>query len=812
VTYLLRTSFSLFAASILAGRASGDAKAVLESQCYKCHSDGTEKGNVNLDLDENGKLADKELWLRVLKNVRAGLMPPPEKAKQPSEEERAELVKWVRDDVFHLDPQKPDPGRPILRRLNRTEYRNTVRELMGVDFKVEEEFPADDSGHGFDTIGEVLSLSPMLMEKYLEAAKSIVGKALPVEAKRKPFFKVEDDQFRAADGQPKHLLYYREAGELRAKVKIPYPGTYHVIFHTDGEETYVEGAVDLHRGQLKMAVAGKELGTADYGHAGGKAFRHEYDVELPAGEQEIVVSLMPLAPQEKNVRNLGVWLDRVEFSGPAAQEYWEDRPETKRWFPQGLPKADADRKAAAESVLRPLVQQAFRRPVEDDTLARLVGLAEHVWQTPGESFENGLRRAMEAVLASPRFLFREEFVLPAEENQPFPLVEEYTLASRLSYFFWSNQPDAELMELARGNQLRQNLRTQIDRLMADKRAWQFVEHFVGQWLQARDVESVPIDASFVLLREQPHDPELEEARKTFMELRRKPSDQLTEEEKALMEKGRNVFRKFRSRFSRSDFSWQLRNAMHQESEHYFAHVLFENKPIVELLQSDYTFLNERLAKHYGLPEVKGDAMQRITLPADSPRGGILTHGTVLAVTSNPTRTSPVKRGLFILDNILGSPPPPPPPNIPALEDFSAGRGMEGTLRQNLERHRADPKCAGCHNRMDPIGLAFENFNAMGGWRALERGQKIDPAGKLVSGESFQGVRELKQLLATKYLPEFQRCLAEKLLIYALGRGLTWQDEATLDSLMQRLQAKEGRLRELIYAIVEADVFQRRRRS
>jgi len=340
----------------------------------------------------------------------------------------------------------------------------------------------------------------------------------------------------------------------------------------------------------------------------------------------------------------------------------------------------------------------------------------------------------------------------------------------------------------------------------------FVRNFTGQWLQARDVESVPIDARFVLMREQKPDPEAEAARTRFFELRRKRQEELTKEEDEEMQNVRAVFRKGFDRFKDAEFRGDVRRDMRRETEMYFSHVLRENRPITELLASDYTFLNKRLAEHYRVPDVDGDEIRKVTLPADSARGGILTQGAVLAVTSNPTRTSPVKRGLFILDNILGTPPPPPPPDVPPLEDFNRGQGpVAGTLRQTLEKHRADAKCASCHNRMDPLGLAFENFNAMGQWRDTERGQNVDAAGQLVSGEKFNGARELKQILVTQHRDAYHRCFTEKLLTYALGRGLDWRDEATMDLLLAKLNATEGRLRDILRSIVESDAFLRRSR-
>ena len=646
----------------------------LEAHCFECHAEGARKGGVAFDAfaSETELLADTALWHRVLKNVRAGLMPPPD-SDPPDAAQRTRLQQWIKSEVFRLDPARPDPGRPVLRRLNRTEYRNTIRDLTGVDFRTEEEFPSDDTGHGFDTIGEVLSVSPMLLEKYLDAARTIVSQAVPVPTPTEP------------------------------------------------------------------------------------------------------------------------------------------TPAYRRWFPREIPDSAEARRTYARERLEAFATRAFRRPLNDDTTDRLTALAETVWSQPGQSFEAGVARAMEAVLASPRFLFREEFTDPLDSGSSHPRLDEFSLASRLSYFLWSTLPDDELMRLAGEGRLRAQLAAQFDRMFRDDRARAFSRNFVGQWLQARDIEGVPIDARFVLQRELKPDPEAEQARSRFLELRRKPEDSLTAEERDEMERMRTLFRRSFGRFRDAEFRNDLRRDMRRETELYFEHVLRENRPLTELLDSDYTFLNERLATHYGVPGVEGPDLRRVVLPPDSPRGGILTQGTMLAVTSNPTRTSPVKRGLFILDNILGTPPPPPPENVPALEDANGrDRAPDTTLRANLEKHRADPKCASCHNRMDPLGLAFENFNAMGQWRDLERGHSIDASGQLISGEPFAGARELKKILVANHRDAFYRCFIEKLLVYALGRGLDHRDETTIDQLLESLQQADGRPVPLLQAIVASDAFQRRR--
>ncbi|HWB03999.1 MAG TPA: DUF1592 domain-containing protein [Verrucomicrobiales bacterium] len=796
-----------------------DIRPILEANCFECHADGAKKGSVAFDehASDAALVADKALWFRVLKNVRNGLMPPPDK-KQPAAEQKQALQQWIKRGALQLDPANPDPGRPVLRRLNRTEYRNTIRALTGVDFRVDEEFPADDTGDGFDNLGEVLSISPLLLEKYLAAAKTIVQRAVPPAAKAMPEEKIGGNRFHrmipkdggVEKGPEMNTVTFYEPRTLTAEVNVKNAGQYTLTFDLSGREKYVEGEVDLNRCRLKFKADGEQLGQNEYRHAGGRNFRYDFTREWKEGRHEITVEAEPLTPNEKQVRSLGMEVNFVILKGPADPQHWTKSENYDRWFPREVP-ADAEpRRAYAKELLGKFATRAFRRPADDGTVDRLTKLAQSIWSQPSQTFEMGIGRAMEAVLASPRFLFLEEFTEPAPGDGAYPFIDDYSLASRLSYFLWSTLPDEELLRLAGEKKLRSQLGAQFQRMLADSKTQEFFRNFTGQWLQGRDIEGIPIDARFVLIREQKPDPEQEQARRRFFELRRREASQLTDEEKAEMEKVRAVFRKNQDRFKGAEFSGDLRRDMRRETEMFFEYIIRENRPLTELINADYTFLNRRLAEHYGVPGVEGNDLRKVTLPPDSPRGGILTQGTVLAVTSNPTRTSPVKRGLFILDNILGSPPPPPPPNIPALDDFSRGRGFEGTLRQNLMRHRADAKCASCHNRMDPLGLAFENFNAMGKWRDQERGGPVDAGGKLVSGEEFKGARELKHILVANHKESFYRCFIEKLLIYSLGRGLSWNDETTVDLLLEKLTKDAGKSSSLLQSIIESPAFQRRR--
>jgi hypothetical protein len=500
----------------------------------------------------------------------------------------------------------------------------------------------------------------------------------------------------------------------------------------------------------------------------------------------------------------------VTVRGPLEKEHWVRPKNFERFFGKDAPEEPGERRKFAGEILERFATKAFRRPVDSRTVERLAALAESIYLQKGKTFEAGVAQAMTAVLASPRFLFREESVEPTNPGEKFARVDDYALASRLSYFLWSSMPDEELFRLAAAGKLKQEVTAQTKRMLADPKSEAFVKNFVGQWLQVRDIDGVIIDARAVLGREEQADTNREKMMERFRELRNRNEEEFNEEEKKELENlRRELFRNRRA--PRAELNGDLRRAMRRETEMLFEHIVKNDRPLTELLDSDYTFLNQRLAAHYGLPELRGDEMRLVKLPEGSPRGGILTHGTVLAVTSNPTRTSPVKRGLFVLENILGSPPAPPPPDIPTLEDAASEfKDRTPSLREMLEVHRAQPLCSSCHNRMDPIGLGLENFNAMGMFRDQERKQPLDVAGKLITGEEFKTVQELKRILVQNHRYEFYHCLTEKLLTYALGRGLEYYDIETVDQIVARIVKEGGRPSALLLGIVESAPFQKRR--
>ncbi|MEK7782281.1 MAG: DUF1592 domain-containing protein [Verrucomicrobiota bacterium] len=801
-----------------------EVRPLLENYCFDCHADGANKGNIAFDefKSDQAAIENHELWLHVLKNLRAGLMPPPKKS-QPTQEEKDRIERWIKSAVFAIDPQNPDPGRVTIRRLNRIEYRNTIRDLIGVRFDTESAFPADDTGHGFDSIGDVLTLPPMLLEKYVVAANQIVSQVVPTSAKVVREEIVDGAEFEGAENarpkdnrrrggfpEPMALSYYKPA-TVSNTFKAKIAGKYQLGVALMINERYVDGVVDRNQCRLSFRVDGKELLNGEYAWAGGKGLHYSYDVDLTAGDHEFVFELQPLTPDEPQTRSLSMQITSIKVSGPLAQDHWVQPKNYTKFFPKKVPEDVKGRREYARELLGDFARRAFRRPADEKTLDRLVGLAESVYGQSGKTFETGISQGMVAILASPRFLFREERMEPAANGATYPFVDEFSLATRLSYFLWSSMPDEEMLRLAEKGELRKNLTAQVERMLKDDKSEAFVRNFVGQWLRARDIENVPIEARFVLAREEKFDPAAVRNQTRLTELREKGEDRRTPAEQEEFDRLRGQFGRRNRPPLRAEMSGELRVAMRLETEKAFDYVLREDRSLLELLDADYTFLNERLAMHYGIPDVRGNEMRLVKLPANSPRGGILTQGTVLGVTSNPTRTSPVKRGVFVLENILGTPPPPPPPDIPPLEDAVKGlTNRAPSLRETLVAHRENALCASCHNRMDPIGLAFENFNAMGMWRDAEYNEPIDATGQLITGETFKDVRELKRVLINNHYKDFYHTVTEKLLIYALGRGLEHYDVETCDQIVARIEAANGRPSALIAGVVESAAFQKMR--
>jgi hypothetical protein len=591
----------------------------------------------------------------------------------------------------------------------------------------------------------------------------------------------------------------RRGGRASHTFEFVQAGTYKFAFEANVRSTF---DFDGGRAMLVVSIDGREDHRQEVAW-GAKTVRYEHEQRWAAGSHRVTVELEPLPPVEAakseaepepatpavaagarkgagqgnrggtpDPRSVDVRIVSAQFTGPMEREHWVATENYARFFPRKEPPAtQAERDTYASEVLRAFATRAFRRPVEDAKLAQLVAIAHGVYAAPGAHFEDGIARAMMGVLASPRFLFRLEAPATSEATRRVAAVDDYALATRLSYFLWSSMPDEELFALASRGALRKSLPAQVARMLKDQKVQGFVRNFPGQWLQARDIETVPINARAVL--------GVGNARGNIS--------------------------------SRVEFDGAMRKAMRSETEMVFDFVLREDRSVLEFIDADYTFLNAKLATHYGVPGVEGDNLRRVTLPPDSPRGGFLTEGTTLAVTSNPTRTSPVKRGLFLLENFLGTPPPPPPPDIPALEESAKGAdGKALPLREALAAHRDKALCASCHSRMDPLGFALENFNAMGIWRDTDAHQPINPSGELVTGEPFKDIRDLKRILTHERRLDYYRCLTEKMLTYALGRGLEPYDRPTVDHIVERLAADNYRFKTLITEIIDSKPFRERK--
>ncbi len=731
---------------------------LLKQYCFKCH--GSEKQCADLNLSKYADAAavasDRETWETVLDYVDSGQMPPP-KEPRPKPEEVTRLVQWIEANLSTFDCKGPlDPGRVTIRRLNRAEYNNTIRDLVGVDFQPADDFPTDDVGYGFDNIGDVLTLSPILLEKYLTAAEQVAQRAIVVD--RTDFG--EQKTWEGRDLRNAGGSNFGNAGRVLAsngEVAVSHKVS------KDGEYVFRVRAFAQQAGQepAKMALKkdGETIQELEVKAVEGDPETYEVRTNLKAGDHRFAAAFTNdyYNPDEPNSnrRDRNLYIQKLEVQGPVVPG-GRELPESHKRIIFREPKNENDVEACAREILDRFASRAYRRPARKDEVDRLVHFVNLALKND-QNFEQGVRLAVTAVLVSPHFLFRVELDQGGKDQSagPQPL-DDYELASRMSYFLWSSMPDEELFRLAAEGKLKDPkvLEAQARRMLKDPKAWALVENFAGQWLQIRNLDTVT------------------------------PAT--------------NVFK---------DFDAELRNAMRGETQRFFEAIMREDRSILEFLNADFTFVNERLAKLYGIEGVQGDDFQRVTLDGDR-RGGVLTQASILTITSNPTRTSPVKRGKWILEQILGTPPPPPPPDVPELkEDRRSVR--EASLRVRLEQHRADPGCASCHSRMDPLGFSLENYDAIGAWRDQDGKFPIDATGSLPTGESFNGSMELKALLLSKK-DQFARCLTEKMLTYALGRGLEATDTCEVDQTLQALAANDYKFSTLVGEIVKSVPFRMRK--
>ncbi len=722
----------------------------LKSNCVLCHNAKLKVGGLALDgyTDSKTALLDRDIWEKVVEKLRTGQMPPKGRPV-PAPDQVTQVTGWFDAQFARLDREiKPDPGRVTARRLNRAEYNNTIRDLVGVDFKPAADFPADDSGYGFDNIGDVLSLSPVLMEKYLAAAEKIARKAIVADPPPKPTQERIEHLQVPPEEQP--------ARNLAGRHDFPVEGDYDIRALVSGRRN-----AEL----ITLSLDGKELKTFPITTEDEAPRLGELRLHVTAGAHELKATLLhddsrPDAqpdPEDVKVddknkkRAREPYVDRFEINGPYNPHARPLTESHKRIFACGTPGHYTPE--CAHTIVAELARRAYRRPVtaaEVNKLVRFVNMA----QQNGDSFEQGVRVALEAMLVSPHFLFRVESDPNPNNPDASHRVDDYEIAARLSYFLWSSMPDEELFKLAGEHKLHKPevIAAQARRMLLDPKSVSLIDNFAGQWLELRNLDSVKPDPD---------------------------------------------------RFP--EFDESLRKAMKEETRLFFEAVIREDRSILDFIDGKFTYLNERLAKHYGIPGITGSEFRRVELTGDQ-RSGILTQASVLTVSSYPTRTSPVLRGKWVLENLLNDPPPPPPPGVPNLNE--AAIGNTASLRQQLEQHRANPACATCHTRMDPLGFGLENYDAVGRWRNLDGKFPVDAAGTLPGGRSFHGPMELKVILRTDR-DAFARCVTEKMLTYALGRGLERYDKPAVNLICSRLAASDYRFSRLVLEIVGSLPFQMR---
>ncbi|HBE70379.1 MAG TPA: filamin [Planctomycetaceae bacterium] len=738
-----------------------EIQPLLEQHCFDCHSG--EEADAGLALDHFDTpisfLKGRSVWKLALQKMQIGEMPPPEDSEL-SDADRNKLIGWINETIEDFEcGLQPNPGHVTLRRLNAAEYQNTVRDLLGINYSPAEDFPGDDVGYGFDNIGDVLTLPPILMEKYLVAAEKIsryVIKSPPtaeVYKSKHNAASLETNDDSKSSGGTLTLSNSKTIATLREQ--IPRPGKYTVTITASGDQVGNEPCV------MVVGLDDKVVQQVKVPNERGRPGQFSVVMRMRAGSRKIQFGFAndfyrkAEGGQAQQDRNLAV--HHIEITEQKSGKQRVPASELSPYHRAIIfdpPRSESEYPAKTRKILLRLASRAFRRPVADEDLDRLVKLAEEV-QEDG-SFEESIQVALQAILISPQFLFRVEPPRQPAAFSEFRDLDEFELASRLSYFLWSSMPDDELFRIGTdpNRSLRDPvvLRQQIRRMVADNRSNEFVKNFASQWLTLRRLDGFSPD----------------------------------EREFPQWNKRVETLAKF-------------------ETLKFFHAVMREDMSVLRLLDAEFTYLNEELADFYGIDGVQGTKFVRVPLGGTA-RAGLLTQASVLAVTSNPTRTSPVQRGKWILENLLDSPPPPAPAGVPELAEKGP---LVGSLREQLEQHRADPACAGCHKLMDPLGFALENFDAIGRYREMENGQPIDARGELPDGTSVMGAQQLRAVLVAQHKEQFVECLATKMLTYALGRGLEYYDKCAVDKILATLKQDDYRFSTLIFEIVSSDPFQKK---
>jgi hypothetical protein len=772
----------LLAGSVLCAQQVSPQHALIDHYCVTCHNEKAKTAGLMLDkLDIDHAAEHAETWEKVVRKLRGGMMPP-QGMPRPEQAKIDGLITWLQTSLDQAAAAHPEPGRSALHRLNRTEYANAIRDLLGLKVDVTALLPADDESNGFDNIAEVLRVSPSLLEAYLAASREVSSLAVgdPKIGPISQSIQVPPDlaQEEHIEGLPlgtrggilihhnfpldadyefnvillRNIVGYLTGMEFPHQLEVSIDGQRVFLAPVGGEE-------DLKLVDTNLALAGDTLDA-----------RLKTKVHVKAGPHDVAVTFLrrdsaesdePLEPftRDLDLQNMnGIPLiDHVQITGPLNATGPGDTPSRRRIF-VCTPASSNDEVQCAKKILGTLARRAYRRPVTDADMETLLSFYQ-TGKNQG-NFEYGIENALRLILASPKFLFRSEpdplRVAPGSVYR----VSDLDLASRLSFFLWSSIPDDELLNVAAQGRLKDPavLDREVRRMLADPKAEALVNNFAEQWLFLRNVQSVlPDEATF------------------------------------------------------PNFDDNLRQGFRRETELFFESVVREDRDVMDLITANYTFVNERLAKHYGIPNVYGSQFRRVTLTGlndNAARRGLLGQGSILSVTSVPTRTSPVIRGKWILENLMGTPPPAPPPNVPALKDQAQG-GKILSVRQLLEEHRKNAPCSTCHAVMDPLGFALENFNAVGEYRAKDASGPIDSSGQLADGTKIDGVVGLRQALL-KHPEYFVGTLTEKMLTYALGRPLEYYDMPVVRGIVQGAARGDYRFSALITGIVKSEPFQMKR--
>jgi len=751
--------------------------AVVQRYCLDCHDAAGQEAGLSLeraDLKDIGPHA--EVWEKVAQKLRGRMMPPPGEA-HPDEQTYDGFVTYLETSLDAAAKQHPNPGHASIRRLNRTEYGNAVRELLALDVDASELLPADDEGYGFDNIADILRVSPSLLEQYLAASAKVAALAIgdPDTHAVTAIYRAPPDL-----AQAEHIegLPLGTRGGILIHHNFPLDGEYafdvflvrNIVGYMTGLEWPhdVEIAIDGERVFL-ASVGGKEDNAMSDANmsAAANAIDERLRTRVPvsAGPHDVTVTFIAKSeaethePLELHTRNLDLQdmnglpiLDYVNIRGPFDAKGAGATPSRDRIF-TCRPQTPADEIPCATDILSTLAHRAFRRPVTEQDVALLLRFFSDGRKRG--TFDLGIESALRLILTSPSFLFRDEKDPPDVAPGTLYAVDDLSLASRLSFFLWSGPPDDELLALAEKGKLHEDgaYRAQVKRMLADPRANALVDNFAAQWLYLRNLKSVH--------------PDVEQF---------------------------------------PDFDDNLRTAMRRETELLFEHVMRADRPVGELLTASYTFVNERLAKHYGIPDIYGSQFRQVAL-TDPNRFGLLGQASILTVTSQPNRTSPVLRGKWVLENVLGTPPPSPPANVPPFPEAEAGKAQR-SVRERLEEHRKNPPCSTCHSIMDPIGLGLENFDAVGRWRVREPGGEVDASGRMANGKVIDGPVSLREAV-TADPDQFVRVFTAKLMTYALGRGLEYYDMPTVRGIVDASARDGHKFSSVVLGIVESVPFRER---